>query len=311
MTDVRELDAASPDEAADLLRASCSSRAWLDAMVRTRPHRTLAALTEASDAALAELSWDDIEEALAAHPRIGTRLSGADREATWSREEQSSATTTDQTVADELFAANVAYDDRFGHVFLICATGRSAAQILAEARRRLGNDVDTERTEVRRELRDIVRLRLAKTFESVQVTARDPEREVLEQFLAAMRLPPFGATNRGMAEVAKRLRLIAEERVAHCAPADVVNVFDAIARMGTVLEHGANSVTVLAPCGWLRMHRAVLTARHRASGPGAAEIHLRAAALEGKISQRSAARLLDAVGRLIGPYLTDAPRPAG
>jgi 2-oxo-4-hydroxy-4-carboxy-5-ureidoimidazoline decarboxylase len=60
--------------------------------------------------------------------------------------------------------ANVDYESRFGHVFLICATGRSASEILAEARRRLGNDVDTERAEVRRELRDIVRLRLAKTF---------------------------------------------------------------------------------------------------------------------------------------------------
>jgi 2-oxo-4-hydroxy-4-carboxy-5-ureidoimidazoline decarboxylase len=165
MTDVAELDAATPDVAAELLRASCASRGWLDAMVRTRPHRTLAALVEASDSALAELSWDDIGEALAAHPRIGQRAAGADREAAWSRQEQSSATTTDDSVAADLFAANVEYDARFGHVFLICATGRSAREILAEARRRLGNDIETERTEVRRELRDIVRLRLAKTFD--------------------------------------------------------------------------------------------------------------------------------------------------
>lgn len=162
MTDVAEFDAARPAEAADLLRASCSSRAWLETMVGARPHWTLAALIEASDAALDELSWDDVDEALAAHPRIGGRTAGASREAAWSRQEQSAA--ADETLADELRMANVDYESRFGHVFLICATGRSASEILAEARRRLGNDVETERAEVRRELRDIVRLRLAKTF---------------------------------------------------------------------------------------------------------------------------------------------------
>jgi 2-oxo-4-hydroxy-4-carboxy-5-ureidoimidazoline decarboxylase len=164
MTDVADLDAATPHEAADLLRPACASRGWLDAMVRTRPHRTLPALVDASDAALAELAWDDIEEALAAHPRIGDRAAGAGREAAWSRQEQSRAATADDALADELRAANVDYENRFGHVFLICATGRTAPEILAEARRRLGNDVEAERSEVRSELRDIVRLRLAKTF---------------------------------------------------------------------------------------------------------------------------------------------------
>jgi 2-oxo-4-hydroxy-4-carboxy-5-ureidoimidazoline decarboxylase len=165
MTDVADFNAAPPAAAADLVRASCASRAWLDAMVRTRPHRTLAALVEASDAALAELSWDDIAEALAAHPRIGERVAGSGREAAWSRHEQATSATTDDAVAAQLFDANLAYEARFGQVFLICATGRSAREILAEARRRLGNDVETERSEVRRELRDIVRLRLAKTFD--------------------------------------------------------------------------------------------------------------------------------------------------
>ena len=129
---------------------------------RGRPYRTLEALVEASDGALAGLSWDDIAEALAAHPRIGERADGGDRESTWSRQEQSGAGEPAQ--ADELVDGNLAYQQRFGHVFLICATGRSAEDILAALRQRLDNPTDVERIVVRRELREIVRLRLIKTF---------------------------------------------------------------------------------------------------------------------------------------------------
>jgi 2-oxo-4-hydroxy-4-carboxy-5-ureidoimidazoline decarboxylase len=108
---------------------------------------------------LRALAWTDVEQALAAHPRIGERAAGASREAAWSREEQAGASPN-----DELVAGNVAYEERFGHVFLICATGLSGAEILAEVKNRLGNEPATERDVVREELRKIVDLRLGKAF---------------------------------------------------------------------------------------------------------------------------------------------------
>ena len=94
--------------------------------------------------------------------RHGDRVTGTDRESAWSRQEQSGA--ADSTVAEQLLAGNVAYEARFGHVFLICATGRSPQGMLAELRRRLDNTTEAERGVVRAELREIVRLRLIKTF---------------------------------------------------------------------------------------------------------------------------------------------------
>src|SRR5690606_19417888 len=100
-------------------------------------------------------------DALSAHPRIGERLAQAGREADWSRAEQAGMGDADDALRAEIAAANQAYEQRFGHVFLICATGRSAEQMLAAARQRLNNDLDTERRVVRDELRAITRLRLA------------------------------------------------------------------------------------------------------------------------------------------------------
>jgi 2-oxo-4-hydroxy-4-carboxy-5-ureidoimidazoline decarboxylase len=109
---------------------------------------------------LAGLAWRDVEQALSAHPRIGERAAGAGREAAWSRQEQADA----GDIPEALREGNVAYERRFGHVFLICATGRTAAEMLAALHERLGNDAETERQTVRRELAAIVRLRLAKAL---------------------------------------------------------------------------------------------------------------------------------------------------
>jgi 2-oxo-4-hydroxy-4-carboxy-5-ureidoimidazoline decarboxylase len=158
------LDEAAPAEARDLLRPCCASSAWLAAMTDGRPFGTLDSLIERSDGAIALLDWPDVVEALAAHPRIGQRLGGSDRESAWSRQEQSATAGLDRSTTDDLVAGNLAYEERFGHVFLIRATGRTAEEMLAELRKRLGNDTSTERGVVRGELAQIVRLRLAKAF---------------------------------------------------------------------------------------------------------------------------------------------------
>ncbi|MDX6391834.1 MAG: 2-oxo-4-hydroxy-4-carboxy-5-ureidoimidazoline decarboxylase [Streptosporangiaceae bacterium] len=164
LVQVAELDRASPGHAATRLRPSCASIRWIERLVGGRPYESLEALTAASDAAIAALSWPDIEEALAAHPRIGDRTPGSSREASWSRQEQAATAGAGGDVQARLRAGNAEYEERFGHVFLICATGRSATEMLSALDGRLGNDAAAERAIVRSELADIVRLRLAKTF---------------------------------------------------------------------------------------------------------------------------------------------------
>jgi 2-oxo-4-hydroxy-4-carboxy-5-ureidoimidazoline decarboxylase len=142
------------------LAACCASRRWVEALAG-RSYADLGALRAASQRALDELAWADVEEALAAHPRIGERAEGGTREAGWSRAEQSGVDGAAAGVQAALVEGNRAYERRFGHVFLICASGRSGPEMLGELRARLGNDDETERDIVRRELAKIVDLRLA------------------------------------------------------------------------------------------------------------------------------------------------------
>lgn len=163
-TAVTAFDAMADAAARQLLRPACASTAWADAMVAARPLRTLDAVTARSSRVIAALDWPDVEEALSAHPRIGERAAGANREAGWSRQEQAGAAGADDAVTAALTAGNLAYERRFGHVFLICATGRSAEEMLAALTARLDHDPAAEQRVVRRELAAIVRLRLAKTL---------------------------------------------------------------------------------------------------------------------------------------------------
>lgn len=144
----------------DLL-ACCASPVWAAAVTEGRPYPDVTAVLLAADTALLALDWSEIEKALAAHPRIGERVGGAGREAAWSRQEQSAAATGDPA---ELALANAEYERVFGRVFLVNATGRSAAEILANLRSRLRNDEETERAVVREELRGIVAVRMARWF---------------------------------------------------------------------------------------------------------------------------------------------------
>jgi 2-oxo-4-hydroxy-4-carboxy-5-ureidoimidazoline decarboxylase len=159
--EIAAFDTAPPPAAVETLRPACASPAWRNAILAGRPYGTLAQLVAASDAVITDLPWSEVEAALAAHPRIGERAAGTDRESTWSRQEQSGAAEAD---AERLRAGNVAYEERFGHVFLLCATGRSGDQMLAALTERLTHDAPQEQVVVRRELAAIVALRLAKAL---------------------------------------------------------------------------------------------------------------------------------------------------
>lgn len=152
---------AQPGAAAErALLDCCASPAWAGRLAAGRPYQDRGALTAAADAALAGLPWPEVERALAAHPRIGERPAGGARDAGWSRREQSGVDAADPVTREALAAGNEEYERRFGHVYLVCAAGRSGDELLALLRARLGNDPDAERAVVREELRRIMRLRL-------------------------------------------------------------------------------------------------------------------------------------------------------
>jgi allantoicase len=153
-------------QARQLLQTCCAARAWVERMVAGRPYPDLDALLQAGDRAVRELDRDGLAEALAGHPRIGQRANGSSTEAVWSRQEQASVGGADAEVRAALEAGNRAYEERFGHVFLISASGRSPTDMLATLRERLGNDPDSEWHAVAEELRQITRLRLERLVRS-------------------------------------------------------------------------------------------------------------------------------------------------
>jgi 2-oxo-4-hydroxy-4-carboxy-5-ureidoimidazoline decarboxylase len=151
-------NAASPQAAERDVLACCASRSFAKLIADGRPYRDPAELQAAVDAAFNTLSWDDIVESMNAHPRIGDRRPGHG----WSEAEQSGAASASDQVRQALAEGNVAYEERFGHVFLICASGLSGREMLTELQARLGHDTEAERAVVRRELLKITRLRMTK-----------------------------------------------------------------------------------------------------------------------------------------------------
>ncbi|MCZ4535458.1 2-oxo-4-hydroxy-4-carboxy-5-ureidoimidazoline decarboxylase [Gordonia terrae] len=143
------------DEARAALRSCCASTAWVERMMLARPFGDVPAVLDAADRALAEISEDDLDEALAGHPRIGDRPDNAS-----SAREQSGVAGSSASVLAELRDANVAYEARFGHVYLVFANGRPADKLLAILRTRMTNDASTERWVLRAELAKINRARL-------------------------------------------------------------------------------------------------------------------------------------------------------
>jgi 2-oxo-4-hydroxy-4-carboxy-5-ureidoimidazoline decarboxylase len=153
-------------EAEEALRACCAATAWVDAVVAARPYPSRSALLEHSTNVLDGLDWAGIREALDAHPRIGERAGQPGREAKWSATEQSGMDSATADVKAALVEANRAYEQRFGHVFLIFATGKTDTEMLAAAQRRVNNEDVSEQTIVREELLKIVSLRLAKLLDT-------------------------------------------------------------------------------------------------------------------------------------------------
>ncbi|HVG44176.1 MAG TPA: 2-oxo-4-hydroxy-4-carboxy-5-ureidoimidazoline decarboxylase [Longimicrobium sp.] len=147
------------------LLACCGSRRWARETAARRPFGGVGALLAAADEVWWSLAPDDWHEAFRAHPRIGERGAApaqTARAAGWSAQEQSSAAGAAAEVAVALAEGNRAYEDRFGHIYIVCATGKTAEEMLAILRARLANDPATELRAAAAEQAKITRLRLEK-----------------------------------------------------------------------------------------------------------------------------------------------------
>jgi 2-oxo-4-hydroxy-4-carboxy-5-ureidoimidazoline decarboxylase len=147
---------AAPEQAAvAAMLGCCASRRFATAMAAGRPYASETAALAAVESIFQSLTWPDVLEAMDAHPRIGARASGQ------SAAEQSGVA---QESRAALAAGNAAYEERFGHVFLICATGLSGSQMLGTLRQRLKNDEISEQRVATTELRKITVLRVRKAL---------------------------------------------------------------------------------------------------------------------------------------------------
>lgn len=137
---------------------------WQQALVAARPYASLDALIAQGDQLARAWQGEALRQALSAHPRIGERVSGAGKEASLSRNEQSAMQQADNALQQAMLQGNQAYEARFGRVFLIRAKGRSGEEMLAELQRRLGNDEPNEQQEALNQLREITLLRLKESM---------------------------------------------------------------------------------------------------------------------------------------------------
>ena len=165
---LNEFNALPAAEAQEALMRCCGSTNWATQTVAQRPFEQLSTLKTAADAVWAGCSEADFLEAFSHHPKIGD-VSELEKKfastAKWSEGEQGNAVgTADASVLQALKAGNDAYDDKFGFIFIVCATGKSAAEMLALLNARLPNDRATELQNAAEEQRKITHLRLAKLF---------------------------------------------------------------------------------------------------------------------------------------------------
>jgi len=154
-----------PNEAMRVILPCCGSKAWAQGMVSRRPFANEDALLDASDETWRNLMRADWMEAFQSHPRIGEShpsRSASTQSVEWSAQEQRDVAAAEAVVKTALADANREYERRFNRTFIVCATGKSAQEILEILRRRLQNDAETELHEAAEQQRQITEIRLRK-----------------------------------------------------------------------------------------------------------------------------------------------------
>lgn len=162
---VDELNALPPDGAREALARCCGSARWADKMLARRPFADKSAARAASDAAWAETGEKDWLEAFSHHPRIGGKdalRAKFSATSSWALGEQASVSAADEATLDALEKGNADYEARFGFIFIVCATGKSAPEMLALLRARLPNARSTELKIAAAEQHKITKIRMEK-----------------------------------------------------------------------------------------------------------------------------------------------------
>jgi len=157
-------NAANAEAALAAMIACCGSRRWAAAMVAKRPIGSVAELSVAADEVWSKMNEADWMDAFACHPRIGERKAerASAQSVAWSRQEQSSANNAAERVLAEFAVGNELYEQRYGFTYIVCATGKSAEEMLAILNRRLASDRETELREAAEQQRQITQIRLGK-----------------------------------------------------------------------------------------------------------------------------------------------------
>ena len=165
MHDLAWLNSLTAEEAAKELRQCCGSRRWAELMSNDRPYSTLESLLTQADRFWWSLTQDDWLEAFRSHPKIGEKKASdkvSAQSQQWSGQEQSSVSSAPQDTVDSLAELNRAYEEKFGFIFIICATGKTSDEMLAALNERLQHDSDTELRLAAAEQAKITALRLKK-----------------------------------------------------------------------------------------------------------------------------------------------------
>ena len=150
--------------ALEAMLACCGARRWAEAMVAARPLQSVAVLSETADREWESMEEADWLEAFTCHPRIGERkaVHAGGTSAAWSRQEQASVASAQERILAELAEGNGEYERRFGFTYIVCATGKSAQEMLEILKKRLNRDRTTELREAAEQQRQILQIRLGK-----------------------------------------------------------------------------------------------------------------------------------------------------
>jgi OHCU decarboxylase len=163
--DLESLNALPTGVASQEFVKCCGSMRWARAMIDGRPYESLEQLTRAASEVWWSLGHEDWLEAFRSHPRIGEKKAATEvstQSQQWSGQEQSGVCAADQVTIDSLAQLNREYENKFGFIFIVCATGKSAHEMLAILRERLDNDIDSELPIAAAEQAKITELRLKK-----------------------------------------------------------------------------------------------------------------------------------------------------
>jgi 2-oxo-4-hydroxy-4-carboxy-5-ureidoimidazoline decarboxylase len=167
MSSLAEWNQLSESDALAPLFACCGSQAFASGVVRNRPYSNLDPLLAKADEIWWSLGEQDWLQAFACHPRIGESTANASHQfSVWSTEEQSRARSAAESVLDSIASKNREYEARHGFIYIVCASGRSADELLAILERRLHNTTEAELREAAEQQRQITHLRIRKWLAS-------------------------------------------------------------------------------------------------------------------------------------------------